>query len=99
LSGRVNSALVVGPWKIIWKSKAPPREAFFVWTAVLQKILALNNLHKNIIVIEWCCMCKNSGESIDHLSLHCEVAIEVWNAVFQLFGVTWVMPGRMKECL
>jgi hypothetical protein len=26
---KVNSELVDGPWKIIWKSKAPPRVAFF----------------------------------------------------------------------
>jgi hypothetical protein len=49
---------------------------------MLQKILTLNNLHKkNIIVTEWCCMCKHSGESIDHLLLHCDVAIELWNMV------------------
>ena len=65
-----------------------------MWTVVLGKILALDNLRKNIIVTEWYCMCKNSGESIDHLLLHCELAIEVWNIVFQLFGVTWVMSGR-----
>jgi hypothetical protein len=23
-----------------------------------------------LIVIEWCCLCKKSGESIDHLLLH-----------------------------
>jgi hypothetical protein len=44
-------------------------------------------------------MCKKSVESIDNLLLHCEVAIEVWNMVCQLFGVMWVMPGRLKECL
>ena len=44
-------------------------------------------------------MCKRSGESIDNLLLHCEVASEVWNMVCQLFGVTWVMPGGLKECL
>jgi hypothetical protein len=28
----------------------------------------LDNLRKrNIVVVEWCCMCKKSGESIDHL--------------------------------
>ena len=26
---KVNSELVDGPWKIIWKSKLPPRVAFF----------------------------------------------------------------------
>ena len=97
---KVNSELVDGPWKIIWKSKAPPRVAFFVKMAVLGKILTMDNLRKkNIIVVEWCCMCKKSGESINHFLLHCEVAIELWNMVCQLFGVTWVMPGRMKECL
>jgi hypothetical protein len=44
-------------------------------------------------------MCKKSGESIGHLLLHCEVAIEVWNMVCQLVGVMWVMPGRLKDCL
>jgi hypothetical protein len=97
---KVNSEPVDGPWKIIWKSKVLPRVTFFTWTAVLGKILTMDNLRKkNIIVMDWCCMCKKSGESIDHLLLHCEVAMEVWNMVFQLFGVMWVMPGRLKDCL
>jgi hypothetical protein len=79
---RVNSESVDGPWKIIWKSKALPRMAFFMWMAVLGKILTMDNLRKkNIIVTEWCCMCKKSGESIDHVLLHCEVASKVWNMV------------------
>ena len=44
-------------------------------------------------------MCKQNGESIDHLLLHYEVSIELWNMVCQMFGVTWVMPGRMKDYL
>jgi hypothetical protein len=44
-------------------------------------------------------MCKTNGELIVHLLLHCEVALEVWNIVCQLFGVVWVMPGSLKECL
>jgi hypothetical protein len=44
-------------------------------------------------------MCKKSEESIDHLLLHCEVATEVWNMIFQLFGVMWVMSGQLKDCL
>jgi hypothetical protein len=97
---RINVEPVEGPWKSIWKSKAPPRVAFFVWTATLGKILTMDNLRKkNIIVTEWCCMCKKSGESIVHLLLHCEVAMEVWNMVCQLFGVMWVMPDSVMDCL
>jgi hypothetical protein len=58
-----------------------------------------NLCKKNIIVMDWCCMCKKSRESINHLLLHCEVAIEVWNMVFWLFGGMWVMQGRLKDCL
>jgi hypothetical protein len=66
------------PWKSIWKVKVHPRVPFFVWTMTLGKILTLDNLCKrNIIVIEWCYMCKNYGESIDNLFLHCMVAIEL----------------------
>jgi hypothetical protein len=67
---RINLEPVDGPWKSIWKSKAPSRVVFFVWTAALGKILTMDNLRKkNIIVTEWCYMCKKSGESIVHLLL------------------------------
>ena len=29
------------PWKSVWRTKAPPRAAFFVWSVVLRKILTL----------------------------------------------------------
>lgn len=37
-------------------------------------------------------MCKRSGESIDHLLLHCPIAYEMWTMVCCLFGLQWVMP-------
>jgi hypothetical protein len=37
------------PWKSIWRTKAPPRVAFFVWTAVLGKILTMDNLRKRCV--------------------------------------------------
>ena len=50
------------PWKSVWKSKVPPRVAFFSWTATLGKILTIDNLRKRgLILVEWCCLCKESG--------------------------------------
>jgi hypothetical protein len=64
------------PWKSIWRTKAPPRVAFFVWSAALGKLLTLDNLRKrNIVLVNRCGMCKKEEESIDHLLLHCECPI------------------------
>jgi hypothetical protein len=100
LSHPTSTVQATFPWKGIWKVKAPPRVAFFVWTAILGKILTLDNLRKrNIIVLEWCCLCRKGGESIDHLFIHCEVASEMWTVCLQLFGVIWVMPRRVSELM
>ena len=69
--------------------------AFFTWTAALGKILTADNLRRRgIPVVSWCCMCKADGETVDHLLLHCPYAKELWDMVFGLFGIQWVMPKR-----
>ena len=81
------------PWKSIWKQKIPSRVAFFVWTVALGKCLTIENLRKKkVCILDWCYMCKCNCESVDHLFLHCPVALELWDMVFGLFGVYWVMP-------
>jgi hypothetical protein len=44
-------------------------------------------------------MCKQSGETIDHLLLHCKVARELWVSIFHHFSVEWVMAQRAVELL
>ena len=72
--------------------------AFFSWTATLGNVLIIDNLWKrDLFIQEWCCMCKRSGEDVDHLFLHCSVAMELWSLVFGLFGVQWVMPRSVID--
>jgi len=76
------------------------RVTFFAWSATLGKILTLDNLRKRrIIVVDWCCMCKKSGETVNHLLLHCEVASALRYSIFGLFGLVWVMPCLVKDLL
>jgi hypothetical protein len=68
-------ALFVIAWKSVWHTPGPSRATFFVWSVALSKILTLDNLGKwHVIVINRCYMCKKTGESSDHLLLHCDVA-------------------------
>uniref|UniRef100_A0A2N9GTW6 Reverse transcriptase domain-containing protein n=1 Tax=Fagus sylvatica TaxID=28930 RepID=A0A2N9GTW6_FAGSY len=88
------------PWKCVWRAKVPLRVAFFTWTAALGKILTTDNLRKRrVIILDWCCMCKSSGESTNHLLLHCPVAWELWSMVCILFGTLWVMPRSVVDLL
>jgi hypothetical protein len=88
------------PWKSIWRTKAPPKVAFFVWSAALGKILTLDNLRKkNMVLVNRYEMCKKEEESIDHLLLHCESAQFLWNTFFSCFGLAWLMPRGVVDLL
>jgi hypothetical protein len=75
-----------------------------VWMATLGKILTLDNLYKRIIiVVEWCYMCKQSSEFVNHLLLHSEVARASWRDIYSLTytghvwkGVKFVSVGEVK---
>jgi hypothetical protein len=64
------------------------------------RILTIGNLwRRDVMVLDWCCMCKNGGETVDHLLLHYSFAREIWSMVFGLFGVYWVMLSSTLELL
>jgi hypothetical protein len=83
-----------------WRVKALSRVVFFMWTVALGKILTFDNQRKRtVIVMDWCCMYKKSGKSIDHFLLHYEVDRELWNLLVHLFGVDLAMPRRVRKLL
>jgi hypothetical protein len=68
--------------------------------ALGEKILTLENPRKrHVIVVDWRCICKKSGKTIDQLLLHCEVTTELWVLILHLFGVEWVMSRTMVKLL
>jgi hypothetical protein len=87
-------------WRSVWPTQAPSRASFFVRFAALGKIFTLDNLRKrHVIMINRCYMCKRTGESVDHLLLHCDVASSLWSSLFSRFGMSWVMPRRVIDLL
>jgi len=88
------------PWKNIWMAKVPLRVVFFMWTAALRRILIVDNLCKrHILIIDWCCLYKCSGESIDHLLLQCSIATNIWSFAFTWFRLAWVMLKSVLDLL
>ena len=58
----------------------------------------MDNLWKwRICIVEWCCLCKASGELPDHLLFHCTFAQAICSLVFCLFGISWVMLARIID--
>ena len=47
----------------------------------------------------WCCMCHYSGETVEHLLLHCSVAFMLWSFLFRSFGFHWVLLEMVIELL
>ena len=88
------------PWKSIWRVKAPPRVAFFIWTATWGRILTFDNLMwQGYTMAGWCCMCCCDGETVDYLLLHCSATQKLWNYVFLTFRVHWVLPRQVMDLL
>jgi len=50
----------------------------------LREDFTLDNLRKwDVILVDWCVMCKKNWESVDHHLLHCEVDCVIWNVFFK----------------
>ncbi|RVW89588.1 hypothetical protein CK203_036425 [Vitis vinifera] len=77
-----------------------PKISLFAWEAMWSKALTLDLIQKR----EWalatrCFMCLEKEEIIDHLLLHCTKTRVLWDLLFNLFGVSWVLPSSIRETL
>ena len=83
------------PWKPISKAKVPRKINCSTWTTTEGKILTMDNLHvQGLCVVDWCSVCKQSGESADHLLFHCCFAM----IYGQWCWYVWVSLGDASEC-
>ncbi|GMP72532.1 hypothetical protein CsSME_00030528 [Camellia sinensis var. sinensis] len=91
---------VVFPWKCVWVLGTPSKVAFFVWTAMLGRVLTLDNLIRcGHILVNWCCLCCGAVESMDHLFIHCPVSSPLWMLVVATFDLAWVQPASVQAVL
>ncbi|GMP71099.1 hypothetical protein CsSME_00029647 [Camellia sinensis var. sinensis] len=95
-----GDAIGVFPWKCIWALGSPTKVAFFVWTAILGRILTIDNLiRRQHVLVDWCCMCCRDAKTVDHLLLHCSIASRLWGFIVALFGLVWVQSASVLGVL
>ncbi|KAL6345797.1 hypothetical protein AAG906_017549 [Vitis piasezkii] len=83
-----------------------------VWTASRSGVFSVKSLYSTLelggsalfpYVGIWrvcvCFLCLVEAETVDHLLLHCVMTRALWNLLFSLFGVEWVLSGTVKETL
>ncbi|KAL6327673.1 hypothetical protein AAG906_022613 [Vitis piasezkii] len=88
------------PNGMIWSPCGPTKVSFFAWEASWGKVLTLDQLKKRgRILANRCFLCYEEEESIDHIRIHCTRARVIWELLFALFGVTWVLPFSVRDTL
>ena len=50
-------------------------------------------------MVNCCCMCRCSGETVDHFLIHCGEAYQPWSFIFRSFGVSLVLLERVIDLL
>ena len=77
-----------------------PKISFFAWEATWGKALTLDLIPKRGWALEnRCFLCHEKEEAINHLLLHCAKTRVLWDLLFTLFGVSWVLPSSVRETL
>jgi len=81
------------PWELIWKSWAPGKCKFFMWTVAHNRCWTADRLaRRGLDHPTQCPLCDQAGETIDHLLISCVFARQTWYNILQSFGLQDVAP-------
>ncbi|XP_071700219.1 uncharacterized protein [Rutidosis leptorrhynchoides] len=70
----------------------PKKVGIFIWRDLLGRIPVLSELDKRGIDLHFvrCPLCDDDIETVAHAVFHCQNNVEIWNRVFDWFGVSRV---------
>lgn len=85
-------------WSKVWMKHLIRDINMFFWLLFLNKILTIDNLCKRgFFIPNRCYLCLKEAKFVDHIFLHCDYTMEVWNQVLQRWDLCWVFPGMVRE--
>ncbi|CAN6272320.1 unnamed protein product [Urochloa humidicola] len=66
----------------VWKNRAPPREKFFAWLLVQERVQCRAVLvRKHIMTDAECALCHHPLEDCTHIIFECPFSAQVWSAL------------------
>ena len=77
-----------------------PKVGFFAWEATWGKALTLDQIQRRgWSLANKCFFCYNEEESIDLIFVHCVKVRVIWQLLFALFGMSWVLSSLIGDTL
>lgn len=82
-------------WKRVWKNSAPTKVKCFTWLVDRKACLTRQVLwKKGKIIISWCSLCGKTGETKNHLFLHCPFTTQIWSMFLNISSVEWTIARK-----
>lgn len=83
-----NQKIHFWPWRLII--------CFNYW--LTWSLLTQDNLNrKGFYMVNRCTLCRKNEETVNHLLLHCSVAIDIWSMLYRFFELSLVMPQNLRR--
>lgn len=83
------------PDDAMWRKIIPSKVSFFLWNAILGKILTVVcPINRGERMASICMMCK--GKNVWHLVMHCRFERSLWSRFIIFFGISWVAAEPLK---
>lgn len=86
---------------VVWDSLVIPRHAFITRVVVQQRLLTSDRAARlsSTSVVDNCWLCRQTGETHQHLFFHCNFACEIWGSVLAWLGYVrraWTLKRELK---
>jgi hypothetical protein len=90
-----HGSIKFSPWKLIWKTWAPPRIRFFLWQALKNRCWTADRLQRRHLPHPpRCVLCDQEQETMHHLLITCPFSRQVWHDALSSLQMTCQPPNH-----